>query len=158
MHLEHTKFPKYLGVTLDRSLTFKKYCENTRAKVNTRNNILRKLVNSKWGTDSNTLRTSAIALSYSAAEYVCSVWKASAHAKNINIALNESYIIITGWLKPTEVHKLHIISGILTSDIRRTTIAEIERYKCNQDPRHPLYGYVATGERLKSRQSFMHSR
>lgn len=104
MQLEHTKFSKYLGVTLDRSLTFKKHCENTREKVNTRNNILRKLLNSKWGTDSNTLRTSAIALSYSAAEYACSVWKASAHAKNIDKALNESSIIIIGCLKPTELY------------------------------------------------------
>jgi len=125
--------------------------------VNTRNNILRKLVNSKSGADANTLRTSAIALSYSAAEYVCQVWKASAHVKNIDIALNESYRIIIGCFRPTEVHKLHTLSGIATPDIRRKTITEIERYKCNQDLRHPLYGYVAAVKHLKSRQSFMHS-
>jgi len=127
---------------LDRSLTFKKHCENTRAKVNTRNNILRKLVNSKWGADANTLRISAIALSYSAAKYACPVWKSSAYAKNIDIALNESCRIITGGLRPTEVHKLHTLSGIATPDICRTTITESERYKCNQDPRHPLHGYT----------------
>lgn len=107
VYLEYTKFPKYLGVTLDRSLTFMKHYENTRAKVNTRNNILRKIVNSKWGADANTLRTTAIALSYSATEYACPVWKASAHAKNIDITLNESCKIITGCLRPTEVYKLH---------------------------------------------------
>lgn len=52
---------------------------------------------------------------------------------------------------------LHILCGIATPDIRRTTIAEIERYKCNQDPRLPLYGYVATEKCFESRQSFMHS-
>jgi len=140
MHLEYSKFPKYLGVTLDKPLTFKKRCENTRDKVYTRNNI-RKLVYSKWDADANTLRTSAIVLSYSAAEYVCPVWKASAHAKNIDIVLNESCRIITGCLRPTEVHKLHTISGIASPDIRRTTITEIERYKCNHDSRHPLHGY-----------------
>lgn len=49
-----------------------------------------------------------------------------------------SYRIITGCLRPTEVHQLHTLSGIATPDIRRTTISEIERYKiCNQDSRHP---------------------
>jgi len=148
--LEHTKFPKYLSVTLDISLTFKKYCENTRAKVNTRNHILRKLVISKWCANANTLRTTTIALNYSVAEYACPVWKASAHTKNIDIALNESCRILTRYLRPTEIHKLHtLISGIKTPDIRRSTITEIERYKCNQDSRHPLHVHVATAKRLK---------
>lgn len=63
MHLEHTKFPKYLGVRLDRSLNLRKHSGNTRVKVNSRNNILRKLAISKWDADATTLRTSAIALS-----------------------------------------------------------------------------------------------
>lgn len=85
------------------------------------------------------MRTSVIVLSDSAAEYASPVWKASALAKNIDIALNKSCRIITGCLRPTEVNKLHTLSGIATPDICRTTIIEIERYKCNQDPRHPLH-------------------
>jgi len=74
---------------LDRSLTFKKHYENTQANVNTRNNIQRKLVNSKWGADANTLKISAMALSSSVAEYACPVWKSSAHAKNLDITLKK---------------------------------------------------------------------
>lgn len=69
IYLEHSKFPEYLGVTLDRSLTFEKHRQNTRVKVNTRNNMVRKLVNSK--ADANSSRTTSIVLSYSAAEYAC---------------------------------------------------------------------------------------
>ena len=70
--LSNHTHPVYLGVTLDRTLSFKKHLENTKAKVNTRNNILRKLVNSKWGADPQTVRATAMALSFSTAEYACS--------------------------------------------------------------------------------------
>ena len=45
--LEHTNQPKYLGVTLNRSLTYRQHCIKTRGKVKTRNSILRKLTGSK---------------------------------------------------------------------------------------------------------------
>ncbi|KAI4800867.1 hypothetical protein KUCAC02_007038 [Chaenocephalus aceratus] len=43
--------------------------ERSKAKVNTRNNILRKLVNSKWGADPPTIRATAMALCFSTAEF-----------------------------------------------------------------------------------------
>jgi len=99
----------------------------------------------------------AITLRYSASEYTCPVWKASAHVKNIDIALKESCRIITGCLRPTEINKLYILSGLAIPDIRRTMIAESERYKCNQDSRLSIHEYVATEKRFKSRQNCMHS-
>ena len=39
--LEHCSTPKYLGVKLDRTLTFKHHCHDTKKKVCARNNILR---------------------------------------------------------------------------------------------------------------------
>ena len=71
--LQHCDNPMYLGVTLDRSLIFKKHVTKTKAKVSTRNNIVRKLTTSKWGSLSSVLRTTALALSFSAAEYACPV-------------------------------------------------------------------------------------
>ena len=41
--------PKYLGVTLDRTLSYKEHIHNTKMKVAIRNNLRRKLSNSKWG-------------------------------------------------------------------------------------------------------------
>jgi len=58
-----------LGVTLDRSLTFKNHTQNYKAKATTPNDILHKLVSSQWESNPPTLRTSAVALLYSAAEY-----------------------------------------------------------------------------------------
>ena len=45
--LEYHPNPLYLGVKPDRTLSYRSHILNTKAKVNTRNNILRKLINSK---------------------------------------------------------------------------------------------------------------
>ena len=71
--------PKYLGVTLDRSLTYKKHTENVRDKVKSRCNIISKLAGTGWGAPAPVLRTSTIALVYSVAEYCVPVWGRCAH-------------------------------------------------------------------------------
>ena len=82
--LENTNTPKYLGVTLDRTLSYKTHIHNTKMKVSTRNNILKKLANSRWGTNARTIRTTALALCYSTAEYAAPVWERSAYAHLLN--------------------------------------------------------------------------
>ena len=53
--LENTTHTKYLGVTLDRTLGYNQHIHSTKMKVATRNNLLRKLSNSKWGANAGTL-------------------------------------------------------------------------------------------------------
>ena len=72
--LTHCDFPVYLGVTPDRTLSYK-HIEKVKGKVRTRNNLLHKLANSSWGANTLTLRATALALCYSVAEYACPVWK-----------------------------------------------------------------------------------
>ena len=54
--LENTPHPNYLGVTLDQTLRYKQHIHNTKMKMATRNNLLRKLSISKWGTNASTIR------------------------------------------------------------------------------------------------------
>ena len=84
--LSNTTTPVYLGVNLDRTMCYKTHIEKTKMKVNARNNIIRKLANSKWGCKASTLRPSCLALCYSAAEYACPVWISSTHARKLNPA------------------------------------------------------------------------
>lgn len=46
--LVHYNIQAYLGVILDRSLTYKHHFERTSKKINTCNGLLWKLTNSKW--------------------------------------------------------------------------------------------------------------
>ncbi|KAI5732047.1 hypothetical protein M8J77_020382 [Diaphorina citri] len=153
--LQHCQTPKYLGITLDRSLTFKDHCTNTRAKISSRNNILRKLTSRRWGSNPETLRISALGLCVSTSEYASPVWGASSHAKQVDVALNDTMRIITGCLKATPVQKLYPLTGIAPPHIRRAVAANIERKKQEEDPRHPLYSHVPAARRLKSRSSFL---
>ena len=81
---KNTPHLMYLGVTLDRTLSHKKHIHNTKMKVATRNNLMKKLSNSKWGCNASTIRTTTLALSYSAAEYACPVWARSPHASKLD--------------------------------------------------------------------------
>ena len=49
--LESHPHPVYLGVTLDRTLSFKEHVDKLRKKVVTRNNLLSKIASTKWGAD-----------------------------------------------------------------------------------------------------------
>ena len=153
--LPHCPNPKYLGVTLDRTLTYKLHIQNTKAKVNTRNNILRKLTTSKWGACPRMLRTSALALCYSAAEYAYPVWERSCHAKKLDPALNNSCRHVTGYLKPTNTNNVHVLAGIAPPDIRRKVASSEERLKQTSDEKHILHGQQPATRRLKSRKCFL---
>ena len=81
--------PKYLGVPLDRTLSFKYHLEKLGKKLNSRINIIRKLASTSWGADVDTLRTSTIGLVYSAAEYCAPVWTNSSHTYKVDVQLNK---------------------------------------------------------------------
>ena len=155
VNLTHCNLPVYIGVTLDRTLSYKAHIEKTKKKVGTRNSIIRKLRNSKWGATPTTLRSSALALCYSAAEYACPVWERSTQAKKLNATLNETCRMITGCLKPTNINSLPILAGIAPSDIRRAVASRTERTRQTMDERHPLNGHLGVVPRLKSRKSFI---
>lgn len=50
--------------------------------------------------------------------YVCPVWSQSSHAKQV-VTLNDTVKLITGYLKPTLIDKIQILSGITLFKIRR---------------------------------------
>ena len=108
--LENTPHPKYLGVTLDRTLSYKQHIHNTKMKVAIRNNLIRKLSSFKWGTNASTIKTTALALNYSVAEYAAPVWARSSHAYKLDSELNSACRAITGCHKPTNVVELYLLS------------------------------------------------
>ena len=99
--ISHDKYPVYLGVTMDRTFSFKEHTRKLKAKIQSRNALLSKLANSEWGANPYTLRTTALALCFSTAEHACPVWERSAYAGKIDSALNDTCRRITGCLKRT---------------------------------------------------------
>ncbi len=124
-------------------------------KVATRNNLLKKLANSKWGTNASTIRTTALALCYSVAEYAAPVWARSTHAPQLDPELNQACRSITGCLKPTKVEDLYLLAGIAPPTIRRDVCARVERAKQMTNESHSLFGHTPAQRRLRSRNCFL---
>ena len=149
-----TRLPKYLGITLDRSLTYGVHLKATAAKVSARNSLLRKLAGCQWGASFDVLRSSALALCYSCAEYCSPIWMQSAHTKKIDIALHDSMRLISGCIRSTPIDNLPILSGIEPPDIRRGKLS-LRLHQRATATDHLLHGKLVSGafykRRLKSR-------
>lgn len=151
--LRHEFEPTYLGVKLDRSLTYGKHIEKLKSKLCTRNNLIQKLAGTSWGATAACLRTSALCLLYSTAEYCCSTWLNSAHTYKVDVELNKAMRVITGTVKSTPLAWLPALSNIAPPDIRRQNalLRLYRKVSCNQNI--PLYNdlQVTIPSRLKSR-------
>ena len=152
--------PTYLGVILDRSLTLRHHLETLRKKLATRITLLRRLAGLGWGAGSKALRTAALSLVYSTAEYFALVWCHSAHTCLIDSVLNDALRIVTGCLRPTPTDHLSILSGIQSAELRRlgATLSLVKHGTLNPDL--ILHGKLAglpdvPRERLKYRRLFV---
>lgn len=111
--IKHNFCPRYLGVDLNRSLTFKTFLEKELLKIKTRNNIIQ----SRAGT--NTLRTADFRLVWPTAEYCSPSWLNSVHSSKINVQLNNTMRIISGTLKCTPLQWMPVLCNIAPHHIKR---------------------------------------
>ena len=121
---------------------------------------MRRLAGSGWGAGAKTLRTPALSLVYSTAEYCAPVWCRSAHTRLIDSVLNDALRIVTGCLRPAPTDYLPVLAGIQPAELRRLGATLSLAYRGNLDPGHILYELLAGSpdghrERLKSRRPFV---
>lgn len=90
--------PQYLGVTLDRELTFEAHLIKLVSKVVLRENIIQKLADPTWGVTARVLWTIA--------DYCASTWLNCTHAKKIDSQLNRCMNLITNVIRPTPMYLL----------------------------------------------------
>ena len=140
IRLSNTTTPVYLGIHLERTLCYKTHIEKTKMKVNARNNIIRKLINSKWGARQ---RHSDPAVSPSATQLPSTpvLWGQGLHTRTckLNPALHDCYRIISGCLKPKNLDSVHILAGIAPPHIRMTVACRMARTRQTTDARHQLF-------------------
>ena len=126
-----------------------------------RNNFIRCLSGSTWGANAKTLRTAALAIVYSSAEYATPVWSRSSHTKKLDVSLNDTMRIITSCVKPTPTHLLFVLSGIAPAMLRRNYVTNKISHHTWVNKEHPLHSLVPDPQnlcpqRLKSRHPFYH--
>ena len=98
-------------------------------------------------TNARTIRTTALALCYSTAEYAAPVWEKSAYAHLLNPELNQACRALTGCLKPTNVENVYLLAGIAPPEIRRSVCTRVERTKWVERERDPLPGWAHTSKK-----------
>ena len=135
--------PTYLGVKLDRSLTFRHHLVTLHKKLSSRVTLQTQLVGSGWGAGAKTLRTAILSLVYSTAEYCAPVWCRSTHTRLIHSVLNDALRIVTGCLRPTPTNHLPVLSGIQPAELRRMGATLSLAHRGSLDPDHILYGLLS---------------
>ena len=101
--LTFSTIPTYLGVKLDRALTFRQHLESLQKKTsNSRWASETIMAGSSWDAGAITLRTATLVLVHSAAEYCAPVWCRSAHTRLIDRPVNDASRLVTACLRPTQ--------------------------------------------------------
>ena len=146
--------PSYLGICLDRSLSFRTHLHTLKKKVLSRVALTKRLAGVGWGASFKALRTSCLALAFAPAEYCAPMWCRSAQTKHIDVPLNESMRVITG-LRSTPSSSLPIRSGITPSETRRSASC-LKLYTKALNPKHLLHEtrYLKPSKRLRSRNLY----
>ena len=113
LRLKHGAHPVYLGVTLDRTLSYREHLTLCAAKLKSRNNLIAELTGTSWGASTSALHTSALALCYSVAEYCCPV---SARYSYRNL--------ISGYLCATQVSWLPVLTNVAPPSLCRNAATD----------------------------------
>jgi len=140
--LKHDPNPVYLGVTLDRTLSYKEHLSKTAAKLKSQNNLLLKLAGSSWGANAKTFRTSALALCYSVAEYCCPAWSRSSHTASIDSQLNNTMRLISGCVRPTQTPWLSVLANIAHPRLCRKVATDNLLATVENHPEWPLHADI----------------
>ena len=142
--------PSYLGVELDRSLTFRHHFVALRKKLPLRVTLLRQLVGAGWGAGAKTLHTAALPLVYSTAEYCAPVWCRSGHTRLIDSVLNDALRIITGCCVS---FKRTILYGIQPAELLRLKATLSLVYRGSLDTDCILYAFCKWVLRCSPRET-----
>ena len=97
--MKHNFKPKYLGVILDRSLTYKEHLEKLSMKLRTRLNIIRMLAGTEWSASPDTFRIITLSIMYNTMNYSSPVWINSAHTNKIDTQINAALRVKSATLK-----------------------------------------------------------
>ena len=158
--LEREDNPRYLGITFDPRLTWKKHLEETQTKGVRRTALLKKLAGTTWGANQAVLKKTYVGYTRPAIEYGIAVWGTTAKSnfKEMARIQNQNLRIITGGTKSTPVKEMEAVTGLQSLEDRRDRkmLSQHAKFKCLSN--HPMYKMTKTnpGSRLK-RSNFLAS-
>lgn len=120
-----TSIVKYLGMWLDRGLTWGKHINEIIQRCSKFLNLLKVLVGSSWGIHTVHVRRLYIALIRSRMEYGCILFDSSAqtHLSKLDKLQNQAMRVIGGFIKSTPIHVMESELCIVPLYLRRSLLA-----------------------------------
>jgi hypothetical protein len=97
------------------------------------------LVGTGWGAGTETLRTTALAIVSSTAEYCAPVWLNSVHISKIDVQLNNAMRIISGCITSTQLPWFPTLAHIAPLKLRQKAAAVRELVQCRRHANTLLY-------------------
>lgn len=109
----------YLGITIDNSMTFSKHIQELRVTCIKTLQLFWKLANSKWGSDSPTLKRLYIMLLKPKIEYGLEAYAAAApsYLKKIQTLENSALRIATGAFRSSPITSLHVLTATMPQEL-----------------------------------------
>ena len=157
--LELDETPKYLGLKLDRRLTWKTHLEEAQAKAMRRLSIMKKLAGTTWGAVPKVLKTIYTGAIRPVMEYGNTAWATAANTNTNQLSKvqNAGLRIITGAMKTTPIRSMEVATDLRPLDNRREEKIYIQSEKIRRLNNHKLHDKIneLTKNRLK-RTSFNH--
>ena len=143
--------PTYLGVKLDKRLTWAPHIANMESKAIKKMAVMKKLAGTKWGANANILKQVYSGSVRPQLEYGATSWGTAAktNTNKLNKVQNASLRIITGAMKTTPITEMEKTAKIQPLDDRRKEKVLIQGEKMKRLPSHPLHKKL--GEHTKSR-------
>ena len=146
--------PTYLGVKLDRKLTWSPHISTMRSKGLRKMALMKKLAETKWGANMKILTQVYTAAVRPHIEYACSAWSSAAKTNldQLTKTQNAGLRIITGGMKTTPISELERTAGLLSLGERREEKLLRQSKKMKRLLSHPLHSKfeAPTKNRLKS--------
>ena len=135
---------KYLGMTLDKKLTFGPHITELSNEVKHRLSILKVVSHFNWGADRTTLLRLYTVLCLSKIDYGCQIYSSSCNSnlENLDVVHNMGLRICTGAYKTSPVDSLYVDSGMAPLFIRREELGLRYLSRVLTSTQNPNYKFV----------------
>jgi ribonuclease HI len=157
--LQEEDTPTYLGVTLDRRLTWKHQLQKNQTKAKIRMALMKKLAGTNWGAEQKVLKKLYIGRVRPVLDYgmASTCTAAKTNADKTNRIQNQAMRIMTGAMQSSPITMLETTTGLHALEDRRDIKVLSQAAKFKRLTNHPMCERMSkpTKSRLK-RSSFVH--
>ena len=156
--LREDEHPTYLGITLDKRLTWTAHIDQVRARAKQRLAMMRKLAGTSWGADTKVLKRLYVGRVRPVLEYGASAWSTTSKTNygKVQRVQNSAARIITGALRSTPINSLESFAGLQPMEDRQAGKVLLQAEKFRRLTGHPMHErFMGTGRCRLQRTNFV---